>query len=317
MDWTIVYSAVGVCAALLAGYLIRRNLKKPPAQRQPSTSPLKSLEPDEKAALFALFEPTAMPFIRLTPALKPTGVFDCKVGGTPYLPPLFDYPHNTSPGSNGGPLRLLVQLNFGQLPHLPGYPQNGILQVYIADDSNDDLYGLDRQHPTAQAAWRVVYHKDIVDDERRLQPAPPLDDAKEAYFPLNGEFGLEAQLAEQALSRTDYRWNAFFEQTVAPSPLYQSLQVKYSELELEIALAELTVPLDLKVGGYPQFTQADPRDGSGLEAYSQLLVQLDSWEADNGMGILFGDYGVANWFIKPSALAARDFSDILYNWDCY
>jgi len=317
MSWTTILSIIGACAVVLAGIIIARSRKKPATQPQPNTTPLRSLDPQEKEALFALFEPTVLPYIKLTPIRKTVGVFDCKLGGTPYLPPLFDYPRNTSPDRGGEPLKLLVQLNFAQLPHLKGYPDKGILQIYIANDANEDMYGLDLDNPTVQSSWRMVYHRDIVDDERRLQSVPPLPDEKESFFPFNGEFGLEAQLAEEALSNNDYQWYDFFERTVEPSPVYQSLAAKYSEIELENALAELTATFDFKVGGYPQFTQDDPRYDSDRKAYSQLLVQLDSWFTETDTGIMFGDSGVANWFIKPSALAKRDFSDVLYNWDCY
>ena len=36
----------------------------------------------------------------------------------------------------------------------------------------------------------------------------------------------------------------------------------------------------------------------------------------NGSDIVGGS-GVCNFFIKPEALRALDFSDVLYNWDCY
>ena len=59
--------------------------------------------------------------------------------------------------------------------------------------------------------------------------------------------------------------------------------------------------------GYPYFTQEDPREG----AYETLLFQMDS--DDN---ILWGDCGVANFFIDLEKLKQRDFSDVFYTWDC-
>ena len=32
--------------------------------------------------------------------------------------------------------------------------------------------------------------------------------------------------------------------------------------------------------------------------------------------IMWGDYGVANFFIHPDDLAKKDFPKVLYNWDC-
>jgi uncharacterized protein YwqG len=62
-----------------------------------------------------------------------------------------------------------------------------------------------------------------------------------------------------------------------------------------------------KLGGYPHFTQDDPRTRRDLE----LLFQLDSDD-----GVMWGDAGVGNFFIAPDDLARRDFSRVLFSWDC-
>lgn len=62
------------------------------------------------------------------------------------------------------------------------------------------------------------------------------------------------------------------------------------------------------VGGYPYF----PQDGE-LEPDEFLLLQL----ADEGeCGISYGDCGACRFIIGRDALAARDFSDVYYSWDC-
>ena len=43
-----------------------------------------------------------------------------------------------------------------------------------------------------------------------------------------------------------------------------------------------------------------------------LLFQLNSVK-----DIMWGDAGVANFFIDREALKNRDFSHVMYNWDCY
>ena len=37
---------------------------------------------------------------------------------------------------------------------------------------------------------------------------------------------------------------------------------------------------------------------------------------ENGCSILWGDCGVANFFISRTDLEKLDFSRVLYNWDC-
>ena len=45
-----------------------------------------------------------------------------------------------------------------------------------------------------------------------------------------------------------------------------------------------------------------------------LLLQLDSDEAN---GMMWGDLGVCHFYIHPDDLRRRDFSRVLYNWECY
>jgi uncharacterized protein YwqG len=67
------------------------------------------------------------------------------------------------------------------------------------------------------------------------------------------------------------------------------------------------------IGGYPYFTQDDPRWVNDYKDYTTLLLQLDT---DDTSGIMWGDAGVGNFFIKPKDLKSLNFSDVLYNWDC-
>ena len=71
-----------------------------------------------------------------------------------------------------------------------------------------------------------------------------------------------------------------------------------------------------RVGGYPIFTQSDPRDCLMLQNY-ELLLQIDSDEDSDGENvIMWGDFGVVNFFIDPADLKRGDFSRVYYNWDC-
>jgi len=69
-----------------------------------------------------------------------------------------------------------------------------------------------------------------------------------------------------------------------------------------------------KLGGYAHFTQDDPRDSIDNRDWL-LLLQIDS-VTENGVEIMWGDVGVANFFIQAEDLNKRDFSRVLYNWDC-
>nr|WP_316045926.1 DUF1963 domain-containing protein [Planococcus glaciei] len=43
------------------------------------------------------------------------------------------------------------------------------------------------------------------------------------------------------------------------------------------------------------------------------MLQVDT---DEEAGIAWGDTGVGNFFISKENLKKRNFSDVVYNWDC-
>jgi uncharacterized protein YwqG len=66
-----------------------------------------------------------------------------------------------------------------------------------------------------------------------------------------------------------------------------------------------------KIGGYAYFTQSDPREYIKDSETSILLFQMDTDDE-----IMWGDAGVANFFINSADLINKDFSRVMYNWDC-
>jgi uncharacterized protein YwqG len=66
-----------------------------------------------------------------------------------------------------------------------------------------------------------------------------------------------------------------------------------------------------KIGGYAYFTQTDPREYKKDAQNTVLLFQMDSDDE-----IMWGDVGVANFFISPTDLINKDFTKVMYNWDC-
>ena len=72
-----------------------------------------------------------------------------------------------------------------------------------------------------------------------------------------------------------------------------------------------------RMDGFPFFTQSDPRTETlEYESFDTLLFQLDSDSRDRKDLVLWGDCGVGNFFINREDLKRRDFSKVLYNWDC-
>ncbi|MDR0514066.1 MAG: DUF1963 domain-containing protein [Coriobacteriaceae bacterium] len=307
----IVYGVVILVVFAGAGILLLFPAVPVPASAQD----MRELTDDELAEVKALLAQTNRPSIKLTLHDRPTTPYDSKLGGTPYLPPGFKYPYNKNDYSEKMPLKLLCQLNFAQLPPLKGFPTEGILQFYLSGEEVEDTYALDYEEPTKQKGWRVVYHEKLIDDATLLQAPPVLDEAATENFPLKGEFYIHGELQVTPINDTDKDWLDFWENVFEPSPIGEQLKDLYAEDEILFSLINaMDYKMGHRMGGYPCFTQNDPREDT-CKGHSVLLLQLDSEEQGEN-GIMWGDAGVANFFITPKALENKDFSRVLYNWDC-
>lgn len=267
------------------------------------------------------------PMVKLVPSRSETelSVFENKLGGVPYMPADFEYPKGKSGIFEGRPLRLLAQLNFEKLPHIENFPEKGILQFFCSDDDEESAYGLDFDNAVSQNGFRVIYHENIIADESRLMQKESMPNFTDSLgnFPFKGEFLLEAEAAEMCpVSASDYHFeNAVLEQwSRITGKKYNSSgeadgldYAKLWEKLHDVRACEHTC-----IGGYPFFTQTDSRDCSDkMRTYSIMLFQCSSSYEDNSEDeIMWGDMGVANFFITEKDLKKRDFSSVAYNWDC-
>ena len=107
------------------------------------------------------------------------------------------------------------------------------------------------------------------------------------------------QLDTMPVDRGDYRFATLLREIAADDHL--------TELYGETFWAPF-----MRLGGYPTFTQEDPRvDRSGPALGDVSLLTVDTWE-----GIMWGDSGVAQFFIHEHDLRSRNFSRVAYHWDC-
>lgn len=272
-----------------------------------------------------------LPILRLKPEKGKGGLFDSKLGGTPYFPQNMEYPRGISGDYKGKPLRLLVQLNFEQLPHIEDFPRKGILQIFLACE-NDAVYGFDFMGPedqTTQNGFRVIYHENIITDTSMLisdEDVPYDEFSSDEYdFPLHKEFVLKAEEPSVGYGvPEDFRFDEALVRNYNEVSEEKIKNYWNIERELRDKLYERNTECTAFIGGYPIFSQNDPREGRyRLSDFDRVLFELLSMEGEetNSWGghdydIIWGDVGTGTFLIPADKLRACDFSEVLYNYDC-
>ena len=255
--------------------------------------------PEEMEPFRNLILQTLQPYIELLPQEKQeTQPWESKVGGQPYWPAGRKYP--TAP--DGRPLWLLAQFNFEEMPLLPPFPEQGLLQFFINDDS---LYGCNLDAPFDQSGFRVAYHQSILREEASLmRDFRFLGEARFLPIEAGVSYPLQFKKNFELVPPSDYQ----FEQLLGKD-LFKAFGEEQWEARSRYSRAVLSSRH--KMGGYAFFCQEDPRNP---EEPMELLFQLGS---GNRFNCAWGDMGVGNFFICRDDLKKADFSKVMYNWDCY
>ncbi len=229
------------------------------------------------------------PCIKIILIEKELSVFDSKVGGYGYIPPSGNVPCD----EEGNQFRLLAQIRCEEVD-FPPFPHSGLLQFWISNSPENELYGCDLSEPTKQKNFRICYYPELnetIPEQEIIAKYKPIPEEDEE-FPVYGEFGMQF-LKDRSL---------YFDWENMEDEDYEKIEDELSELHHQI-------------GGFPYFTQADPRPENS--AYQFLLFQLDSeYFPSAAHEIAWGDCGIGNFFIDPEKLRNLDFSDVWYNWDC-
>lgn len=277
-------------------------------------------EPDEEKENLMLDEVLAgvnkccppKPVVKFSVTNDATTIFDSKIGGVPYFPKTMEYPRGKS---DDQPLVLLAQINLSDLPDLPDFPHEGILQFFIAGDS---LYGMGMDGLDVQDDFRIIYHKEIISDISQLMTAediPQNSGEDEIYLPFEGEYKLIAQAADpMPVTTSDYRFESAFVSSY--NELHENPIKQIWDVDCNVLYDDMDNFPDAIMGGYPMFVQSDPRGGNDEYAvYDTVLFELDSVYGD-GIDISWGDGGTGTFLIAKDALLSCDFSKVLYNYDC-
>lgn len=279
----------------------------PPRQRRPEASGT------AKAIMVELQRRTAVDCYDLDflPDSQP-GLLDSKFGGFPYWDPALPYPTDSA----GEKLVLLAQFNFDQLHADEPLPQGGMLQFFAGQD---DCFGMEYSGGRT-GGFRVVYHEKIDPSvtRERLGPLDIPTHADVEFWPVMQSGAVKLEKTAGCIGPEDFRFPALFAQAfraVAGEPPEPGPDFDRLQEEVERELYDQLCGCGSHLLGWPHFTQADPREEGS--PYDTLLFQMDSdWEEDETY-VMWGDAGVCNFFINREDLKKRDFSRVLYTWDCY
>lgn len=250
-------------------------------------------------------------------------MFSSKLGGIPYWDLNRKYPTD----SKGNKLALLAQINFEKEKFEDErMPKTGIVQIFVA---TDETYGLNFKAQDVQNDWKIIYHEKInmnIKEEDILKLNIPvstrLDANKKEYFPFYEEYLLKFEKSIGCIGNGIYNFDDIIENIVKElfnEDMSEIPSFEYFSEEEYAYLAKISEASGHKVLGYPCFTQDDPRFRDNYKRYDTLLLQIDSEYSEDSEDddIMWGDYGVANFFINSKDLKNKDFSKVLYNWDCY
>lgn len=237
--------------------------------------------------------------IKATPAtdIKPT---ESSFGSIPFIPVGFEYPLD----KDGNPMIPLAQLNFAEMPSLQNYPAKGLLQFYIA---NTDSYGLDFDNPYNPQSFRVIYieRPEMLQHDTTISFIGDLTESE--YTPVFKPHKLSFSKKTDYVGLSDFRSNAHgFSVSNWIDEYTGDVNNKLEDLSYELFSTN-----GHKIGGYAYFTQTDPREYDKKSQKMVLLFQMDSDDE-----IMWGDVGVGNFFIELNDLINKDFTKVMYNWDC-
>lgn len=233
---------------------------------------------------------------------KPIGMRGSRLGGPAWLSDGEAWPLD----SRGAPLDHLAQLDMADCRALDGYPVDGVLQFFIG---RGDLFGMNLED--LRKGDFLVRHVPA-DSSGELHAAPsmtvPAGECPEDYSPLGDDYR-RAGLPLRAEAFTDRMDASTCEVDERLTALFERFDADAVWPILEADEFERRV--DHHTGGYPAYTQSDIRYQDSYADCDQVLLRITSDD-----GIMWGDSGEAVFLISPENFAKRDFSKVVYSWDC-
>ena len=263
-----------------------------------------TLLPDQAKAiepLWSFVEENRLPRVAITfqKGILPQNPTDSRLGGPVVLPNEEQWPI----GENRKAMLFLAQINFSELPNIPDFPTEGVLQIFL---SNHPVFGVDLDAPD-KSDIKVIWRPDWTGEGLEHSPQD-----------LGRNF--ETTPMQRAVYENGLRM-AFDGETELIRPPFNDWRFDEMEADLTGTLTEATLeeffeelPDDNEghaVGGHPYFVQTDFRSKSRYSDYDRVLLKLTS-----DRFVSFGDGGEAVFMISRADLLARNFSNVVFYWDC-
>jgi len=248
------------------------------------------------------------------------GITDSKVGGLPYWPSTRDYPVD----NEGNKMMMILQINCEQAQLQAPLPQQGMLQWFISVNT-DLMYGC-RGNQSHNGETFAVIHHDTIDQnvtavQLQAMQVPTHATVQDMVTPVKREVAIDVTLESTAMGVTDGGFKDVFNQVMLDLTGEDcSAEDWFTVLDNSDAVyLERTLGMQApahQMLGYAVFTQDDPRQD--MASHDTLLIQLASQFStiDRKELVMWGDMGAGFLFIDNGALVARDWSHVLYTWDC-
>ena len=246
------------------------------------------------------------PVCRLHLSREPFGVADSHLGGVPYVPRDGQIPTD----EDGSQLWLCAQINFAQMPRMEGFPESGILQIFLSDWGIDDfgLCGEDDGDGTPQDDWKIAYYPEVDQtvtmEECEAKMAVPWAEASKKNMPRpphqfdlqeieNGDIDLWRcpnvplkmtflPVEQEGVGNEEYLFDALFAAALkarlpdANPREFMPLYAQTPEEQEPVDRLEKQMRCGgCKIGGHPRYYQSDPRENPYQGMTEESLKQYN------------------------------------------
>ena len=242
-------------------------------------------------------------------------ITDSKVGGRPYWTAGKDYPVD----DKGNKMLMVMQINCAEAGLKAPLPEQGMLQWFISINP-ERMYGCKGNYDDEGNGFRIVYHERIEGD--CINPgALTHDSIDEMLTPVKAEVAIDVVPEPTAMGVSDGHFNDLFVSVVKEltgEVIADKMWYEYLDNEgcLYFEKNKGMKQPHHQMLGYPFYSQEEAR--RDIQLHDTLLFQLDSQfsTVDRRELVMWGDMGSGFIFINHDDLAALNFSNTYYCWDC-